>query len=147
MREYLLRISLGGLIFFFMGGCASLEKISEKILSPDTFSRTYDLNFYNFHHKFNNFLQEYARQNKGSSFQIRRLGSAEVIWRGILKLKNRADNFPVEIISKPAGQKKSKLEIKFLDDSSPRTSATWERASVEFFQAVEEGMKINLVKE
>lgn len=147
MREYLLRISLGGLIFFLMGGCASLEKISEKILSPDTFSRTYNLNFYSFHPKFNSFLQEYARQNKGSSFQIRRLGSAEVIWRGILKLKNRADNFPVEIVSKPAGQKKSKLEIKFLDDSPPRTSASWAIASAEFFQAVEEGMKINAAKD
>ncbi|MGQ9694571.1 MAG: hypothetical protein ACUVWV_07490 [Thermodesulfobacteriota bacterium] len=147
MREYLLRISLGGLIFFLMCACASLEKISEKILSPDTFSCTYDLNFYSFHPKFNSFLQEYARQHKGSSFQIRRLGSAEVIWRGILKLKNRAENLPVEIVSKPAGQKKSKLEIKFLDDSSLRTSASGVRASAEFFQAVEEGMKINAAKD
>jgi hypothetical protein len=123
-------------------GCAPLEKISEKILPRDNYFRIYDLNFSDFHPKLNSFLQGYARKNKGSSFQIRRLGREEVIWRGIFKIRNSPESFLVEISSKDAGQKKSKLEIKFIGDKSPRTSASWERASADFFQAVEEDLKI-----
>ncbi|MGC8809715.1 MAG: hypothetical protein ACP5Q3_05630 [bacterium] len=116
-----------------------MEKISEKILSKDTYSRLYKLDFYSFHPKLNSFLQEYARKNKGSSFQIRLLGREEVIWRGIFKMKNSPESFPMEISSKDAGQKKSKLEIKFLSD---RTSTSWEEVSADFFRAVEEDLKI-----
>lgn len=142
MRTYFIRISLCYLIYILICGCASLEKVSEKIFPPDTFCRIYDLNFYDFHAKLNSFLQEYARKNKGNSFQIRLLGSAEVIWRGFFKLKNSPEILSVEISSKPARGNKSKLEIKFLGDPSSRRAVSWERASAEFFRAVEEGMKI-----
>lgn len=142
MRTYFIRISICYVIYILICGCASLEKVSEKIFPSDTFCRIYDLNFYDFHPKLNSFLQVYARKNKGNSFQIRLLGSAEVIWRGIYKLKNSPEIFSVEISSKPASRNKSKLEIKFLGDPSSRRAVSWERASAEFFQAVEEGIKI-----
>lgn len=142
MKTYFKKTSFFWVIFALMWGCASLDKISEKIFIQDTFSRTYDLNFYIFHPKLNSFLQEYARQNKGNSFQIRRLGSGEVIWRGVFKLQNSSDIFPVEISCKPADQNKSKLEIKFLGDPSSRAGASLPRAADDFFQVVKEGMKI-----
>lgn len=135
------------LIFALIFGCASIEKISERILYQDTYSRTYDINFYSFHPKINSSLQEYARKNKGNSFQISRLGSEEVIWRGVFKMKNTLESFQVEIFSKPSGPKKSKLVIKFLGDYSPKNAASWERASAEFFQVIEESAKISPSKD
>lgn len=147
MSTYLLRISIFFIIYALMYGCASLEKISENIFPQDTFCRTYELNFYGFHPKLNSFLQEYARRNKGNSFQIRLLGRAEVIWRGIFRLQNSLNSFSVEISSKPEGRDKSKLEIKFFGDPSSRKAISWERAAAEFFQAAEEGMKISPPKD
>ncbi len=131
------------LIFSLILGCASFEKIGVKILPQDTYSRIYDLSFADFHPQLNSFFQEYARQHKGNSFQIRRLGKGEVIWRGVFKIKNSSEIFKVEITCQPSGPKKSKLEIRFIDDRSAKTSGSWEKASANFFQVVEESLKIS----
>lgn len=143
MKTFLPRIHGWMIIVSLIWGCASWGKISERFFLSDTFSRIYNLNFSSFHPQLNSFLQDYAQKNKGNSFQIRRLGSDEVVWRGILKMKNSIESFSVEISAKALRREKSQLELKFLGDHSQGSSASWKKASAELFHALEKGVKIS----
>ncbi|MCX5914780.1 MAG: hypothetical protein NTV04_22935 [Deltaproteobacteria bacterium] len=89
-----------------------LEKIIQKIAPADTFSRTYPVDFASFHPKANSALQDYARTRKGNSFQISRLGSDEVVLRGVYVREGTQERYSATLTVKPAGPQKSQLEIK-----------------------------------
>ena len=61
----------------------SLERMFQKIIPQDTFTRIYAIDFSSFHGRVNTALQDYAKTHKGNSFQIARLGSDTVILRGV----------------------------------------------------------------
>ncbi len=117
--------------------CASLKIIPEEKIVKDKFSRTYSMDFASFHPKLNSALQEYAQKHKGNSFRVVRLGSDGVMIRGYFKSDNHQERFSTEITIKPAGQKKTRLEIKPIASQPGVSSETMEARVGELFQLIE----------
>lgn len=115
-----------------------LERIFQKISPRDTFTRTYPVDFRSFHPQVLSSLQDYSRINKGNSFQVQRLGSEDVILRGVYQNGKGEDRFIVDLTLKSAGSKKSSLEIK-LTPNSPEASGNMERAGQSLLQIIEKG--------
>ena len=126
-------------LFLFFNSCASLQILSEERPVKDKFSRTYSQEFASFHPKVNSALQEYAQKNKGNSFRIARLGNDAVIIRGYFKSGHHQERFSTVITVKPAGKKKTQLEINFSTISPNVSSNPVEKAAQEFFQVIERG--------
>jgi hypothetical protein len=114
-----------------------LAGIFQKMTPHDTFTRIYAVDFASFHGQANAALQDYAKNHKGNSFQISRLGSDAVILRGVyLRDRGREKYFSMLTI-KPIASQKCQLEIKF--DSSARgpSSSNPDAAAKEIFQIIE----------
>lgn len=118
-------------------GKSFLDKIYEKISPPDTFARTYPLDFGLFYPKANSALQDYARNRKGNSFQISRIGSDAVVLRGVYLRGGTKERYVSTLTIKPAGSQKSLLEIKFDPSGGNSTSPNPEEAAKELFQIIE----------
>ena len=114
-----------------------LEKIIQKIAPADTFSRTYPVDFASFHPKANSALQDYARTRKGNSFQISRLGSDEVVLRGVYVREGTQERYSATLTVKPAGPKRSQLEIKVAPAAEASSSGSPEAAAKEIFLIIE----------
>jgi hypothetical protein len=113
------------------------ERMFEKIAPPDTFSRTYPMEFASFYSQANSALQDYARTRKGNSFQISRLGSNEVILRGVYLREGTQERYSATLIVKPAGPKKSQIEIKVAAAAEGATPGDPEAAAKEIFLIIE----------
>ena len=114
-----------------------LEKIIQKIAPSDTFSRIYPIEFASFHSQTNSALQDYARTRKGNSFQISRLGSNEVVLRGIYLREGTQERYAATLTVKPAGPKQSQLEIKVGPATEANSSGNPEAAAKELFLIIE----------
>jgi hypothetical protein len=113
------------------------ERMFQKIVPPDTFSRTYPLEFASFHSQANSALQDYARTRKGNSFQISRLGSNEVVLRGIYLREGTQERYSATLTVKPAGPKRSQLEIKVALATEGASTGDPEAAAKEIFLIIE----------
>jgi len=113
------------------------ERMFQKIVPPDTFSRTYPAEFASFHPRANSALQDYARTRKGNSFQISRLGSNEVVLRGVYLREGTQERYAATLIVKPAGPKKSQLEIKIAPAAEGAKLGDPEAAAKEIFLIIE----------
>jgi hypothetical protein len=116
------------------------EKIIQKIAPPDSFSRSYPVEFAAFHAKANSALQEYARAKKGNSFQISRLGSDEVVLRGVFVREGTQERYGATLSLKPAGAKKSQMEIKLAPAAGAPSSGNPEDAAREIFSIIEKSL-------
>lgn len=116
------------------------EKIMEKIAPPDSYSRSYPVEFSSFHVQANSALQEYARTRKGNSFSISRLGSDEVVLRGIYLREGTPQRYSTTLTLKSAGPKKSQMEIKVAPAAETTTSGDPEAAAKEIFSIVEKSL-------
>ena len=114
-----------------------LEKIIPKIAPPHTFSRTYPIDFASFHPKANSALQDYARTRRGNSFQISRLGSDEVVLKGVFLREGTQERYSAILTIKPSGPQKSQLEIKVGAAAEAGSSANLEAAAKEIFLIIE----------
>lgn len=123
--------------------CASLKIIPEEKIVKDKFSRTYSMDFTSFHPKLNSALQEYAQRHKGNSFRVVRLGSDGVMIRGYFKSDKHQERFSTEITVKPAGQKKTRLEIKLSANNPTVSPDSFEKASQELFQIIARGTGVS----
>jgi hypothetical protein len=115
-----------------------LEKIFQRIAPRDTFTRIYPVDFRSFHPQVLSSLQDYAKANKGNSFQVQRLGSEDVLMRGVYQSGKGDNRFIVNLTLKPVDSKKSSLEIKLTPDTS-EASANIEKAGQSLFQIIEKG--------
>jgi len=113
------------------------ERMFQKIAPPDTFSRTYPMEFASFYSQANSALQDYARTRKGNSFQISRLGSNEVVLRGIYLREGTQERYSATLTVKPAGPKRSQLEIKVAPAAEASSSGNPEAAAKEIFLIIE----------
>lgn len=117
-----------------------LEKIIQKIAPPDSFSRSYPVEFSSFHPQANSALQEYARTRKGNSFSISRLGSDEVVLRGVYLREGTQERYSATLTLKSVGPKKSQMEIKVTPAAETSSSGDPEPAAKEIFQIVEKSL-------
>ena len=118
------------------------ERMFQKIVPPDTFSRTYPMEFAPFYSQANSALQDYARTRKGNSFQISRLGSNEVVLRGIYLREGTQERYSAILTVKPAGPKRSQLEIKVAPAAEASSSGSPEAAAKEIFLIIEKSAGI-----
>jgi len=123
--------------------CVSLQIIPEEKIVKDKFFNTYSMDFESFHPKLNSSLQEYAQKQKGNSFRVVRLGSDKVIIRGFFKSDHHQERFSTEITVKPAGQKKTRLEIKLSTIHPNVPPGSFEKASQELFQIIARGTEVS----
>ena len=115
------------------------KSIPEERTIKDKYSRTYSMDFSSFHPRMNSTLQEYAQKHKGNSFRVVRLGSDGVMIRGYFKSEKNQERFSTEMAVKPAGQKKTILEIK-LSTSHPQWAPDFlEKTYQDLFQIIEQG--------
>jgi hypothetical protein len=117
-----------------------IERMYQKIVAPDTFSRTYPMEFASFHPQANSALQDYARTRKGNSFQISRLGSDEVVLRGVYLREGTQERYSATLIVKPAGPQKSQLEIKMAPGAEGASPRNPEAAAKEIFLIIEKSV-------
>lgn len=124
-----------------IGSCAPLKPIIERKAEQDPFSRTYLFPFKDFHPKLNQALQKLSRENPGNSFQIVRLGSDSVIFRGFYQKDRSQPRTPLTILVRPleSGKTKVNLEIPGLR-SLASSSESPEAIGQEFFQIIEKEM-------
>ena len=106
----------------------------------DTFSRTYSVEFISFYPKLHSALQDYASRNKGNSFQVVRLGSEVVIFRGFYKGEGEQNRFLTIITAKPLGSSMTLMEVKISPSNPEASSAYLEKAAKDLFQIVEQGI-------
>jgi len=85
-------------------------------------------------------LQEYARTRKGNSFSISRLGSDEVVLRGIYLREGPQERYSATLTLKPAGPKKSQMEIKVTPAAETSSAGDPEAAAKEIFSIVEKSL-------
>ena len=127
------------ILSFIFNSCATVKTLTGIKTLKDKYSRTYSMDFSSFHPKMNSALQEYAQKHKGNSFRVVRLGSDGIVIRGYFKGENNQERFPAEMAVKPAGKRKTHLEIK-LSTPNPKTDADFlEKAYQELFDIVEQG--------
>jgi hypothetical protein len=137
-----------GLIFsltvfcLLLNSCATLKILPEERTLKDKYSRIYSMDFSSFHPKVNSALQEYAQKHKGNSFRVVRLGSDGVMIRGYFKSDKNQERFSAEMAVRPAGQKKTDLEIKLSAPNPKLASDFLEKAYQELFQIIEQGTGI-----
>lgn len=87
-------------------------------------------------------LRDYAKRHKGDSFQLTRLGNDAVIIQGLYKGEQYQDRFSTTITIKPAGPKRTRMEIKISSGNLAASSKDLEMAARELFQIVEKGTGI-----
>jgi hypothetical protein len=121
-------------LFLSIHSCASLR---EWINERDSFSRTYSLDFMSFHPRLNSALQDYARKQKGSSFQVIRLGNDAVVIQGLYRGEQAQDGFPSTITVNPVGPGKTRVKIKILAKGSTISSEDQKEAARDLFQIIE----------
>jgi hypothetical protein len=121
-------------IFLSIYSCASLR---EWIIGRDNFSRTYAVDFMSFHPKLNSALQDYARKQKGGSFQVIRLGNDAVIIQGFYRREQEQDRFPSTVTAKSAGPGRTRMEIKISSSDSKIYSEHLKEFAGDLFQIIE----------
>ena len=114
-----------------------LEKMLQKIIPQDTFTRIYAIDFGSFHGRVNTALQDYANTHKGNSFQISRLGSDAVILRGVYLREGGREKYVSILTIKPIASQKCQLEIKFDSSAGGPSSSHPDEAAKEIFQIIE----------
>lgn len=114
-----------------------LERMFQKIIPQDTFTRIYALDFGSFHGRVNTALQDYANTHKGNFFQIARLGSNAVILRGVYLREGGREKYVSTLTIKPIASKKCQLEIKFDISAGGSISSNPDEAAKEIFQIIE----------
>jgi len=97
------------------------------------------MDFSSFHPRMNSTLQEYAQKHRGNSFRVVRLGSDGVMIRGYFKSDKNQERFSAEMAVRPAGQKKTGLEIKLSIPNPKLASEFLEKTYQELFQIIEQG--------
>jgi hypothetical protein len=122
-----------------------LEEIFQRKAPRDTFTRIYPVDFRSFHPPVLSSLQDYSRANKGNSFQVQRLGSEDVLMRGVYQSDKGGNRFLVNLTLKPVGSRKSSLEIKLTPDLS-EGSTDMEKAGKSLFQIIEKGTAFSPVE-
>ncbi len=122
--------------------CSSLKFTPEGKIVKDTYSKSYGTDFLSFHPQINAALQDHARTHKGNSFQVARLGSDSVVIRGRYQREGDPDRFFANVTAKPAGPRKTFVEIKISAANPEASSATLERAAGELFRIIESGAGI-----
>lgn len=120
-------------IFFSVYSCVPFW------IPADKFSRTYGLDFMSFHPKLNSALQDYAKRHKGNSFQVTHLGSDTVIMQGSYKEGEYQGPLSTTITVKPAGPRKTWVEIK-ISSTGPKVSPEYlKEAAGDLFRIIEKG--------
>jgi hypothetical protein len=114
-----------------------LQKMLQKVAPTDTFSRTYPVEFASFHPQANSALQNSARTRKGNSFRISRLGSNEVVLKGIYLREGTRETYSLTLVARPAGAKKSELEIKAVLTPEGTSGGDPEAAAKEVFLIID----------
>jgi hypothetical protein len=92
-----------------------------------------------FHPRVNSALQDYARKQNGSSFQVTRLGNDAVVIQGLYQGEQEQDRFPSKITVKPAGPGKTRVEIKISSSESKIYSEDLKEVARDLFQIIETG--------
>jgi hypothetical protein len=110
--------------------------------TADKYFRIYSMDFSSFHPKVNSALQEYAQKHKGNSFRVVRLGSDGVLIKGYFKSDRNQERFSTEMAIKPAGQKRTHLEIKLSNPNLKMDANSLEKAYQELFGIIERGTGI-----
>lgn len=118
-----------------------LQRLAEKISPPEVFARTFPVEFSSFHPRANSALQDYARTRKGNAFQVARLGGEEVILKGHFRSEGSGERFAATLTAKPAGPKKSRLEIRMTPVAEPSSADNLEAAAEEIFAIVEKSFR------
>jgi len=126
-------------IFLLVYSCATVQVVPDEKIATDRFYRNYPVDFNTFHPKLNSSLQDYARGKKGNAFQVIRLGNDAVIIQGVYKKDGDQDRFSAVITVKPAGHKKSSVEIKISSTKKEISSDYFETAAKDLFRIVEKG--------
>lgn len=120
-------------IFFSVYSCVPLW------IPAGKFSRTYGLDFMSLHPKLNSALQDYAKRHNGNSFQIAHLGNDQVIIQGFYKGGPYRGPLSTTIKVKPAGPKRTWVEIK-ISSSAPKISSEYlKEAAGDLFQIIGKG--------
>jgi hypothetical protein len=123
-------------IFLLVGSCIPFW------VPADKFSRTYGADFMSFHPKLNSALQDYAKSHQGNSFQVTYLGSDQVILQGLYKGKQYPGRLSPMITVKPAGPRRTWVEIK-ISASDPKISSEYRKgAARDLFQIIEKGTDV-----
>jgi hypothetical protein len=104
----------------------------------DIFSRTYAVPFQSFHPRLNSALQEFAREHKGNSFQVLRLGSDGVVIRGIYQRDWDQARFFITLRVVPLGPDRTRSEIQISSSRPGTSSETLAMAAGELFQIIED---------
>ncbi len=125
------------LTLLFIGSCTPFKTLPTEKPKGDPFSRVYVVPFRDFHPKLNQALQKYAKEKPGNSFQVTRLGSDLVIFRGLYQKEPNQARLPVVIMTKPAGPEKSRLEIKPSSGQGGSSLRLIVTSAGELFQIVE----------
>jgi hypothetical protein len=120
-------------IFFLAYSCVPFWAPADK------FSRTYGLDFMSFHPKLNSALQDYAKRHKGNFFRVAHLGSDTVIMQGSYKGGQYQVPLSTTITVKPAGPRRTWVEIK-ISSTGPKISSEYlKEAAGDLFQIIEQG--------
>jgi hypothetical protein len=121
----------------------SIKPVPDEKPVKDNFSRTYSVDFMSFYPKLHSALQDYARRNQGNSFQVVRLGSKGVIFRGRYKGEGDQERFLTVITAKPVGRKKTLMEVKISPNNPEASSAYLEKVANALFQIFEKGINLS----
>jgi hypothetical protein len=126
---------LAGLLFFFLS-CAPHGMFSGEV--EDLFGRTYAVSFQTFHPKLNSALQQIAREQKGNSFQVLRLGSDGVVIRGLYQRHWDHARFGVSLRVVPLGPDQTRIEMQISSNRPDTSTENLAMAAGELFQIIED---------
>jgi hypothetical protein len=124
-----------GLMFFFFS-CAPRGMFPGEV--EELFARTYAVPFQSFHPKLNSALQEFAREHKGNSFQVLRLGSDGVVIRGLYQRDWDHARFIVSLRVVPLGPDQTRIEMQISSNRPDTSTENLAMAAGELFQIIED---------
>ncbi len=127
--------AFAGLLFFFLS-CAPHGMFPGEV--EDLFARTYAVPFQTFHPKLNSALQEFAREQKGNSFQVLRLGSDGVVIRGLYQRHWDHARFGVSLRVVPLGPDQTRIEMQISSNRPDTSTENLAMAAGELFQIIED---------
>jgi hypothetical protein len=127
---------LTGLLLIFLSSCVPRGMVPGA--PGDLFSRTYAVPFQTFHPQLNSALQEFAREHKGNSFQVLRLGSDGVVIRGLYQRDWDQARFFITLRVVPLGPDRTRSEIQISSSRPDTSSESLAMAAGELFQIIED---------
>ena len=134
---------LAGLLFFFLS-CVPVGMGPGS--AGDLYSRTYGVDFKTLHPKLNSALQEFAREHKGNSFQVLRLGSDGLVIRGLYRRDWDQARFLVNLHAFPLPGDRTRIDIRITSDRPDSSAEDLAMAAGGLFQIIEDRTEVLSMK-